>query len=120
LDERALIRSLAGFLLRMPDAEAGVSDAGGDRAAVPREMAEAYRKELQGLLEDLEAGIEQSDEGRCRRVSLRIAGSAPALGLETLGKLARTSVNRMSEKGLAAAEHDLVALKAACTRHLAA
>lgn len=120
LEEKTLQRALAEFILQESGRTGMRVEQERVRTNLPREVVETFRKELHEVLQELERGSESGDAQRCRSASLRIAGSAPAVGLATLGQLAASAARRIGDGGIEAAEYDLDALRMACKRYLAA
>lgn len=118
--ETQLIRALAEFMLQdLGSASMRVESERVD-ASVPRELASAFKGELQAMVSEIEEGMSDQDSRRCRVASLRIAGSAPAVGLATIGSLARHAADNLRDKGVEEAKADLQSLLEACKRHIAA
>jgi len=120
VDQNDLIRSLAEFLLQdLPAVTAGASvETIG--ANLPLELLEAFRIELDGCIEELEASLSQSDPARCRQACQRLAGSAPSLGLQNLGNLARCVLERLPEETFKNLASQITELIESCKRQRAA
>ncbi len=119
-DEHQLLCAVAEFLLHDSGGVTSEAEIGSGSAAISQEAAEAFRQELQTMIVDIEKGMQSGDIERCRTSSLRIAGSAPGVGLTTIAKLAKHAADRLNERGIDESKTDILALLDACKRHIAA
>ncbi len=119
-DEKRLLLALAEFMLQdLGSASMRVEKERID-TSVPHQLVDAFKNELQSMVDEIEKGLGDNDVHRCRVASLRIAGSAPSVGLATIGNLARQAADRLDAKGFDEAQADLRSLLDACRLHLAA
>ncbi len=120
VDEQTLLRALGEFMLQDTGSASMRVETDRIDSSVPRDLVTAFKNELRSMVTQIEQGMHEKDESQCRVASLRIAGSAPAVGLATIGSLARHAAERLQEKGVDEAAPDLQSLLEACKRHIAA
>jgi CheY-like chemotaxis protein len=116
LTQRVLLRAIAEFLVVRRGAKNGKAGVSVPDDVVPH-LAQNFVASLADYATRIQDAVKADDATTCRNLCLQIAGTAPAVGLKPLGRLAATAAQLLARsQSVPASTHAIRSLIAACER----